>query len=219
MMSRAVVFGAVAVAFVTLQPPMSRAADKDRVRPHAFEMFCVNGTHAGTYYCPVCDFGTHPFALVFVRGPSKADPELLKFLKALDELVAKHPDAGFGVAAVFIGDGAYRQAILNTEDQTGQELDRAEAQRNALVEKVRDLARSSALNHLQVGLTATDARGLPGYHIPADAQVSVFAFASLNEVGQPAIFAKAPTKSELNRLLRTITDAVLKAEKANRADD
>jgi hypothetical protein len=223
MMSRLLASGAVLVAMIAIIPARSRADDPPAAsHPSAFEMLCLTGKNAGSFHCPVCDFGVHPFALVFVRDPNKVDADVSKFLKELDGLVAQHPDSAFGAAIVFVGDGTYRQALLNADDQTGEKLDQAQKQMQAVQDKVRDLARAQGLTHVQIGLLGSDAKSshaLAAYHVPANAQCAVFAFTKLSQIGHPAIFAKAPHKAELDKALKPIRATVLKAEKANRAED
>jgi len=199
--------------------PLGRTADADSQLPRPFDVLAVTGPAAGRFHCAVCDYGVRPFVLVFLRTP---DENGGAFLKALDGLAAKHADAELGVAAVFLGDGAYRQALLKADDAHGAELAKAIAAEKEAADTVKRLAQSLGLRHAQCGLLGTDPdslSALKAYGIPSDAAAAVFVFHKLQEVGKPALFKSAPTKVQLDQILAEVGKVVRRAEKANRHDD
>lgn len=130
---------------------------KDQLLPGPFHPYNATGTHAGRPHCLVCRFGLDPVAAVFARELPEAGKPLAALLKGLDAAVEKHQAAELGAFVVFLSDDA-------------NDLER----RQALVQKLQDLAKQLELKHVVLAIDAPD--GPKGYDLSKEADVTVLLY-------------------------------------------
>src|SRR6266851_787456 len=70
--------------------------------PGPFHYLNINGAHAGSPHCLVCECGLKPVVLVFAREVPAEESQLMNFMKKLDEAVAEHQKAELCSFAVIL---------------------------------------------------------------------------------------------------------------------
>lgn len=184
--------------------------------PGPFQTLIVTGDRAGNFHCPVCEYDLRPAVLVFVRDVDDAGPGLTEFLKKLDALIAKHPNARIGACAVFVNDGGYRQSIQNQIDNaakvTDLELTRAILAKEDKEAKIKDLAKKAGLKNITLGLGS--AKELVKYDLDKNAEVTVLVYDRQEVVGVEAFAKDKLTEQDAAKILKQVETVADKVEKA-----
>jgi hypothetical protein len=135
------------VAFLLIWPEVRGQEIKsgpqpDEALPGSFQPLNLNGEYKDRQHCLVCQFRTHPVALIFVRQTGvKVDPELEKLLMALENTVKEHfATVGFSSFVVFITPDARSSAVDGIDDKDADPIKEA-VKREKLIVSLRDKAK------------------------------------------------------------------------------
>lgn len=124
--------------------------------PGPFHYLNINGPHAGSPHCLVCEFGLRPVVLVFVHDlPGTDKSPLMDLLQKLDEAVDRYKNAELRAGVV----------VLNEEFAK-------EPARKELVRRLESSARD--LKHVLIAVDG--AAGPEKYKINKDADVTVLLY-------------------------------------------
>lgn len=190
--------------------PQPGTAEKPELIPGTFQCWMVTGLRAGRYHSPVCEHSLNPVVLVFGRNAD--DNELGTFLKKIDGLIAKHPDARLGCCAVILNDGGFRETLGTEGDEDiTPKLAEAAGKKDELEVKLRELGKEC--KHVTFALDL--ASGPKEYKIHDEAQVTVLVYYKHVILGSYA-FKEALQEKDADKLLQDIQKTVLEVEKMSR---
>jgi hypothetical protein len=177
--------------------------------PGSFHPFNLNGKIGkNRYHCLVCEYGLEPAVMVFVRErPDAKDPAVADLVQKLDEAVDRHKDAYLHAFVIFLSPDA-RTSVTDAKTEDPAKLVEEAAGWEALLARLRP--RAEKLKNVVLGVYP--AQGPEGYHLAADAEVTVvlyrrhkvvanyaFAEGKLNEAGVAQIMKSV---NALARVLR-----------------
>ena len=158
--------------------------------PGPFHFLNINGTHAGSPHCLVCEYGLKPVVLVFAREIPAENGQLMNLLKKLDETVADHQKAELRSFAV----------ILNKDYND-------EAARKKLVQELE--GKATGFKQLVISIGGPD--GPENYNLDKDADVTVLLY-SKHKVTANFAFAKEKlTEKDVSAILAAVTKMVPKS--------
>jgi hypothetical protein len=160
--------------------------------PGPFHFLNINGAHAGSPHCLVCEFGLKPVVAVFVREPP-TDPDksksLLDLLTKLDDAVAAHQKAELCAFAVFL-----------SKEYTD------EATRKTLVKQLEDVA--TKFKQLVISVGGPD--GPEKYNLSAAADVTVLLYSRSKVVANFAFGKDKLTDKDVEAVLAAVEKMVPK---------
>jgi hypothetical protein len=181
--------------------------------PSSFQLWMVTGPQAGRYHSPVCEHGLSPVALIFLQDFDPEDKELVSFLKKLDQLSAKHPDARFGVCAIVLNDGGFRAALEKEGGDFAKELAATAAVKEELEKKMKAVAADEKLERVAFCLVAKG--GPKGFQLSDDAAVTVI-FYNKHEVLNNFTFKDKLKEEDVAKMTAEMEKVVLEVERLAR---
>jgi hypothetical protein len=181
--------------------------------PGSFQLWMVTGPQAGRYHSPVCEHGLNPVAFIFLRDLDLEDKGLVSFLKKLDELSVKHPDARFGVCAVVLNDGGFRAALETDEGDFAKALAKTAAVKEDYEKKMKELATQEKLERAAFALYAEG--GPKGFNLGKDAATTVI-FYNKHVVLDNFTFQDKLKDEDVAKMMGEIEQVVLETERLAR---
>jgi hypothetical protein len=129
--------------------------------PGPFHPYNVTGPHKDHYHCLVSEHGLDPLVLVFARDLEVGEP-MKALLSNLDTAIDQNPNARLAACVVFLPE-SLPEAIGTT--------DKNDDEREALAQKVADIAEGLKLKHVVLCLDSK--RDVEKYRLDDEAAVTV----------------------------------------------
>jgi hypothetical protein len=193
--------------------PQPGTRRKPNFVPGTFQVWMVTGPQAIRYHSVVGEHGLNPVALVFVPDVDPEDKVLCDFLKGLDELTVKHPDARFGVATIILNDGGFRDALEKDDADFSKRLADTARIKDDLEAKLRELAKTLELKKVVFCLDTKT--GPKDYELSPDAQITILVY-NKHQILQNFTSKDKLTKESADKLLAEIEKLVLEVERLSR---
>lgn len=197
-------------------PQRGSAAKPTRV-PGSFQCWMVTGKQAGRYHSPVCEHGLNPVVFVFTRDIEEADKPLTAFLKKVDDMIAKHPDARVGCCSVLLNDGGFR-AALEEDDKEGEDFSKKLADtskiKDELEAKLKEVAKTAEFKHVALSLDST--AGPKEYQLNPEAQITIVLYNKQVVLASHAFKAADFAEEVANKLAKEVEAVVLEVERLSR---
>jgi hypothetical protein len=166
----------------------------------------INGGHAGSPHCLVCEFGLWPTVALFTHELPEPGKPLAILLQKLDAAVGKYHDARLRSFAVFQNDGyrtsALRRFIVFPNDEAAKE----EQDRKELIGRLEKAAADLDLKNLV--LCVSPAAGPEKYNINKDAEVTVLLYDKLKVVENYTLPKGRLDERYINSILASVDQLV-----------
>jgi hypothetical protein len=193
--------------------PQPGSKQKPSFVPASFQVWMVTGARAGRYHSPVCENGLNPAAIIFVKELDTEDKGLVKLLKRMDTLMAKHGDARFGCCMVVLNDGGFRDALDKEDDDITKKLAEAASYKDELGKKLIDLTKAEKMEHIHLAL---DTKGGPKDFELNDEAKTTIVFYNRHIVLRSYAFKDQIKEEDADRIASEIEKVVLEVERLSR---
>jgi hypothetical protein len=182
--------------------------------PSSFQLWMVTGPRAHRYHSVVCEHGLNPVAFIFIKELDPENKPHVTLLKKLDDQIARHPDARFGVCLVVLNDGGFREVLeKDDEGELSKRLAETGYVKDVLEAKLKELAKNEKLDNITMALDTK--AGPRGYQLSEDAAVTVL-FYNKHIVRSSFAFKGKLTEQDAERVAGDIEKTVLEVERLSR---
>jgi hypothetical protein len=178
--------------------------------PGAFHYLNINGAHAGSPHCVVCEDGLRPTVAVFTHQEPGAGKPIAALLQKLDAAIAKYHDAELRGFVVFLSDDYRDTELRSFVVHENEEAAKNEESRKVILGKLEKFVLDTNLKNLVV--CVGPATGPEKYNINKDADATVLLYRHLKVVENYTL-PKGRVNERYTNAILTSVDQLVGAKK------